>query len=134
MDEKTLRNFSVATSIIGLLLLFVASRYAEPGSIRIKEITTEDVGLDVRACGVIGSIFTSKDGHVFASLNEDGTGDDSSIKVVIFSSTAKRIEQQVKISALKKGDALCVSGEISLYEGELEIIAREADVPPKEGA
>ncbi len=121
MNEKTLRNFSIAASILGLIMLFIVSQNLQIRNREISSITPSDVGTTVRVCGDITEKTSSKGGHIFITLRDDT----AEIKTVIFNNTAQIIAKTIDVYSLKKHDAICMSGEVNLYKGELEIIGEK---------
>ena len=102
-------RLALLISIVGLAALFLIANTIGSEKVLIGDITPDDVGRGVKACGEVENKFTSKNGHVFFSLN-DGTG---SIKTVVFNSTQTEDPEA----------DVCVTGRVDLYEGEIEIIA-----------
>ncbi len=124
MDEKTLRNIAIVCSISGLVILFVVSENLELQKTRIGEIGIDDIGKNVRICGIIDSKFVSKNGHVFLRLSDEI----SDISVVIFSDTVKNLERYgTNANKLERNSEICVIGYIDEYEGEIEIIGKKIE-------
>ena len=97
------------------MALFIFVQFTEPLKIDVSRIDDSMLGQNVELSGQIES-FSAKDGNVFFTLNDE-TG---KIKVVMFESGAKR---DAGVYALTDGSNISVTGKISLYKSELEIIA-----------
>lgn len=124
MEEKTLRNIAVFCSISGLVILFVVSERLELQKTGIGEITIEDLGKNVRICGIIDNKFVSKNEHIFLRIRDE-TGD---INVVIFNDTSKNLGRyNVYPYKLERGDTCCILGYIDEYKDEIEIIGRKLE-------
>lgn len=124
MDERTLRNIAVYCSIVGLIILFVVSENLELQKTRIGEIGIDDIGKNVRICGIIDSKFVSKNQHIFLRIS-DVTSD---INVVLFSDTVKNLERYgTNANNLERNSEICVVGYIDEYEGEIEIIGKKIE-------
>ena len=113
IQEKLLVKLSLITIIIGLASLYFVSVFAEIKFIELGKICKEDVGKVVRTKGTISKSFLAKDSHtLFLDLEENG----KKLLVVMFG---------VDENQFSKGEEVSVKGEISLYKGRLEIIAKE---------
>ncbi|MBI2543110.1 MAG: OB-fold nucleic acid binding domain-containing protein [Candidatus Aenigmarchaeota archaeon] len=119
MENKLLIYLSLASSVIGLTIIYIASQNVELNLTSIGMVTYDDVGKNVRVCGRIDSIFTSRQNHVFFKL-EDHSGE---IDAVVFNSSTNKLQVQ----DLKKGDLVCVSGRIDEYEDKLEILPQKIE-------
>ena len=117
MENKILLYISLASSLIGLVIVYIASQNVELVVTPTGKITFDDVGKNVKVCGEIISLKTSKNNHTFLKI-EDNSGE---IDVVVFNSTADKFG----VYDLQKGDEICVAGKIDDYNGKLEIIPKE---------
>ncbi|OYT42970.1 MAG: hypothetical protein B6U88_02245 [Candidatus Aenigmarchaeota archaeon ex4484_56] len=122
MKEKDLRNFSLLCSILGLLVLFFASKKLESVVTKISDLTFNDIGKRVKVCGNITSYYLSKKNHLFLGL-EDST---DSIDIVIFNSTISKLNLDPHI--LNKNQEICVLGTLTEYKSGLEIIADNVEL------
>jgi RecJ-like exonuclease len=114
MEERSLLKLCLMGSLLGMALMFVASRLVKPIEVSISEVH-EGMNL-VSITGKVTSIYVSKGGTTFLTL-DDGT---SSIKAVAF--------RGVRVGEVEEGDLVRIIGRIQLYRGELEIIAHELSV------
>ena len=114
MDEASLVKMSLLCAVMGLIAVSVVSLNVTGGVIGIGDITPEFEGRVVKVCGNITSKFTSQKGHVFFTLY-----DGEAMDVVVFNNTAH------KVLAVDKGDSVCITGDVGIYKGELEVILRE---------
>lgn len=110
MNRKQLYKISIFLSVIGLTLMYASSQYLEPEKAEIGEIDESWTGKTLRINGEAANV-TRTENHLFMDL-EDSAG---SIMVVQFDSQ----------TSVDEGEELEVSGHVELYEGELEIVARE---------
>lgn len=117
MENKLLFYFSLASSIIGLIIVYIVSQNIELTPTAINSITYDDVGKNVKVCGNITSLYVSKNNHVFLKVNDDS----GKIDVVIFNSSVDKF----RIKNLEKNDFVCISGKIDEYKNRLEIIPKE---------
>ena len=116
-DEK-LKIVSLAVALAGLALIFIVSAFTGPQSVEISGITENDAGRIVLVNGTINSYSTSN-GNIFIDFGDD-TG---TINVVMFERTGRG-----HAYSLKNGDNVTVTGQVSIYKNELEIIANSIDV------
>ncbi len=117
MKNRVLLYISVAASLIGLAVIYVASQNVQLIVTPAGKITFDDVGKNVKVCGEITSLAVSKKKHTFLKVS-DHSGD---IEVVIFNSSSEKFGA----AELEKGDEICVAGKVEEYEGKLEIIPKE---------
>ncbi len=103
---------SVFFAVIGLTLMYAASLYIGVEETDIGEIDREWNGRNVKISGEVTS-FSRSSGHAFFDVN-DSTGE---ILVADFDSGL----------SLEKGDAVNVTGHVSVYEGKLEVIAKDVE-------
>ena len=114
MDEGTVLRVSLACAVLGLIATGLVSFQVTGSTVSISGISPEDAGRVVKVCGNVTEKFTSRNGHVFFRLLGD-----SGIDVVVFNDTA------YKAVGLRNGDRTCITGEVGIHKGELEIILRD---------
>jgi len=110
MKDSTLLKLSLAFSLIGLTVLVGLTELIKPSVISIEEVSSKLDSFVYIEGNVVST--TYKQDLAFLTV-EDSTGE---ILVVIFDKLEKNI---------LKGDRIGVSGQISLYRGEMEIIAEK---------
>jgi aspartyl/asparaginyl-tRNA synthetase len=120
LSDDQIIKISLVFSFAGIIALFILVLTTEPGFVEINSIDSSMLGENVKTVGYVKGAFESN-GHVFLTL-EDGGPASKSIKVVMFKRDA---EKQPNIYSVRKGDNITVLGKISIYKGELEIIARK---------
>ncbi len=114
ISDRTLLRVSAAVFITGLLALFILSQ--EPKRIVfIKEINEKMIGEKVSVTGIIENLLVEN--SLMMQLADENTNE--KIKIVMFD------PQQGVLDGFHDGDKVAVSGEISIYKGELEIIANK---------
>lgn len=111
-------KLSLITSIIGIVLLFAFAQTLETERIDIGDIDKSIIGNNVEVFANISSFSESKGNYFFKIV--DKTGD---IGAVLFKNNANDIDT-VKI---RKGTQIIITGKISEYNGNLEIIADKID-------
>jgi DNA/RNA endonuclease YhcR with UshA esterase domain len=114
MDEGAILRVSLACAVLGLIATGLMSFQVTGSTVSISGISPEDAGRVVKVCGNVTEKFTSRNGHVFFRLLDTG-----GIDVVVFNDTAH------KALGLGNGDRVCITGEVGIYKGELEIILRD---------
>ncbi|MFH1835650.1 MAG: OB-fold nucleic acid binding domain-containing protein [Methanobacteriota archaeon] len=115
MSEK-ITYLSLILAIAGLVILTFASEYINPPRASIRDITQSDVGMHVIVKGIVEDVHVFKGGSAVLTLSSDN----ASMKVYL------PYEISVKAnSTLFLGEELEVSGVVSLYEGDLELVAEE---------
>lgn len=88
--------------------MYVSAENIQPEKVEIEELTASTTGEVVTVEGeVVSSSF--RDGNLFLTVKDD-TGE---LKVANFNSQKN----------FQEGDNVAVSGQVTLYEGEVEIIA-----------
>lgn len=113
IPDKLLVKLSLVVIILGLVGLYFISVFVTPKFVELSEIGMENVGEIVKTTGLISKSFLSeKSNTLFLDLEENGVG----LKVVMFN---------IDKNLFEKGDEVSVEGEVSIYEGELEIIAKD---------
>lgn len=110
MKRRQLYKISVFLSVIGLTLMYASSLYLEPETVDIEKIDQSQAGEVLAISGTAANV-TSTGSNLFMDI-KDSTG---SIMVVNFDSGI----------SISEGASVSVIGSVELYEGKLEIIARE---------
>lgn len=112
MKQKTVYKISVFLAVIGLTLMYASSLYIETEKSDIGDIEKSWTGRTVKIEGNITS-YSRSGGNAFMDV-KDTSG---SIFVVDFESDTD----------LEEGDRVEVTGNVELYEGELEVIAESIE-------
>jgi len=115
-SDKFLIKASLLISVIGIVLLFIFVQNIEPLEAEIKDIDDSYVGKSVKVEGIIDSIGYDKDKETLFLTVSDENKD---IKIVMFKKDLENMHQNLSIS-----DNVIITGEIALYQGDLEVIAR----------
>ncbi len=115
LADKLIIRLSLVVIILGLVGLYLTSIFVEPEFVGLSEISTKNVGDVVKTRGIISSYsFSEKSKTLFLDLEENG----KKLSVVLFNFDENPFE---------RGDEVSVKGEVSVYEGKLEIIARDIE-------
>ncbi|MFH1003987.1 MAG: OB-fold nucleic acid binding domain-containing protein [Bacteroidota bacterium] len=110
-------KLSLGITIAGMIALFVFTQSIKPVPMKISEINQDYVGRTVVVTGYAKSMSVNN-GNVFITFEDN----ESSIKLVMFEKEALKNKDAYNISRL---DTLIAEGEVSIYKGEIEIIARK---------
>ena len=111
---ERISKYSLVCVGLGLLSLFLISKYQEPEVVEISKIDKNYLNQIIQTSGWVKSSYLSNSSTLFLILENNG----SKIKVVKF---------DVEDLSFSKGDWIKVKGEVSLYKNELEIVAREIE-------
>jgi len=114
MNDRTLAKISLVMAIFGLFGLLVINLFIVPTAVLIGEINDGRLGEIISVDADVKSMSTSN-GHIFFTL-ADGSGE---IRAVMWQSVVKTNTDAHNIGA---GDAVLVTGQITSYRGDLEII------------
>lgn len=113
MDESLLLKISLATSLIGLVALFLVTYSVRPHDTLLQKINELDEGEDVRVTGVVSKINQrEKIAYIDIAYPESRTA-------TVFTTADLK---------LQKGDFVEITGEVSEFKGEKQLIAQEIDV------
>lgn len=127
MKGKSLLHLSLAATVIGISIMFFASRTFQPSSMPIYDIDFDMVGRPARTTGYVTYRTDHDDGHIFLTISDSG----SSIQVPLFSSFVGSFDrfnsQKADSDDVKKGALIEVSGTISEYKGQLQLIPKKPD-------
>lgn len=112
MRRKVLYKACVFLSVIGLTLMYASSLYMGIEKVDIGEIDRTWTGKNVRISGEVVELGSSGDIKFIDIQDPTGT-----ILLVDFDSTVD----------IQEGDRINATGHVSVYEGELEVIAQEIE-------
>ena len=107
MNEKFLLKLALIISVLGLILLYVISKNIEISDTTIEKITNEEIEGDVVIRGTVKEINT-RGSTTFLVINQE-----SEIEVIVFSNNVN----------LSMGDNVKITGQVSEYKNQKEIIA-----------
>ena len=110
---------SLLSSLVGLLLIYLAALALKPIELTINEITPELIGRSVTVRGEIIYKRSHPSGHLFLLIADKG----KKVQVPIFSSLMNYFEGD----DFRKGKWLRVSGVVDEYKGQLQIIPRKPE-------
>ena len=122
MRERSLRKIAIICFLAGMVMLFLVSRNLELESEPrdIGSISIDDLDRAVRVCGRVTEKSVSDGGHVFLGIRDETGG----IKAVIFNDTAENLGRyRIDVYDVLEGDGLCLRGEVSEWNREIEIVA-----------
>ena len=126
--ENTLTYVCLASSVLGLVLIYIAARSIEAAPIPLSGITFDMVGRSVKTTGFIGYRSGHPNGHIFLTI-EDGY--DASIQVPLFAGFVSSFERDNKQHAttddLRRGALIEIEGLVGEYRGQLQVVPRKPD-------
>lgn len=121
MAKNILVLISVVTSVIGLILIYIAAINLEPKQIELKDINPELVGRSVSTTGEIVYMRSHDAGHLFLTIS-DG---DTNVAVPLFAGYLNTLEEVgIAEDDFYEGAEISVSGLVDEYQGQLQIVPR----------
>jgi DNA/RNA endonuclease YhcR with UshA esterase domain len=114
MSEKATIKLSLICSLVGLVTIYAAAMLARPKVTPIASLNNGFVGLRVLVSGQVIDYREHEEGHLFLKLKDSSGG---VISVPIFSRTRTQMEESIELL-----DVVEVTGEVTVYQGELEVI------------
>ena len=124
MAKNILVIISLLTSVIGLVLIYIAAINLEPKQIELKDITPELVGRSVLTTGEIVYMRSHDAGHLFLTIS-DG---DTEIAVPLFAGYLNTLKEVgLAEDDFYVGAEISVSGLVDEYEGQLQVIPRRVN-------
>lgn len=111
MKREDFARLCLLVSIAGLGMMYAAGEFLEPERVGIGEVSESDVGETLVVEGTISG-FYSTDSASFFTLEDDS----GSVSVTDFDS--RRFDN---------GERINVSGQVDLYQGDLQIVASEIE-------
>ncbi|MBI4009597.1 MAG: OB-fold nucleic acid binding domain-containing protein [Candidatus Aenigmarchaeota archaeon] len=112
---------SLASSVIGLALIYIATIQIEPKSILISDITADMEGRKILVEGHLAEKRKHEDGHLFLTVSDNN----SKIQVPLFSDFMKELAQiGITENDFHVGDKIAVKGIVENYKGSLQIIPK----------
>ncbi|RLJ06373.1 MAG: hypothetical protein DRP14_00110 [Candidatus Aenigmatarchaeota archaeon] len=110
-SNKLIIRLSVFVIFFGLIGLYLICIFVAPPFVKLSEIDNRYIGKTIKTRGTVSKSFLSESKTLFLELKEN-----KNISVVMFN---------VNKNLFKKGDQISVKGEIQVYKGMVEIIARD---------
>ena len=122
LPKNLLLILSLSTSLIGLVLIYIASANLEPQKISISDITADLEGRRISTSGYIVAKTANPNGHLFLTISDNKT----KIEVPLFSDLMNSLEQ----SGITKNDfhlhgQISVQGTLENYKGNLQIVPKK---------
>ncbi|MEM5829422.1 MAG: exodeoxyribonuclease VII large subunit [Candidatus Aenigmatarchaeota archaeon] len=111
----------ILVSLTGLIFLYFSVSAVSPSEIRISKIDSKLIGKLISTTGKISYVRKHEAGHIFLTLVDD----DAKIEVPIFSSLANKLSNNgITQYDLRKGRSVRITGIVSEYKGQLQIVPR----------
>ncbi len=115
IPDSQLFRISIAVAVIGTVALFFAVEFVlKPENVPIARIDRSFLGKEVAVTANVSG-YAEKDGVIFLTLEEGN----AAIKSVMFRRAG------TAVNGIIDGDAVAVTGKVSDYMGELEIIIKD---------
>lgn len=112
---------SLMSSVVGLVLIYIATSSIEPNEIPISDITADMEGRKVLVIGHLADKRTHEDGHLFLTISDNN----SKIQVPLFSDFMKQLNKiGITGDDFHEGDKVSVSGILENYKGRLQIMPK----------
>ncbi|MCD6274616.1 MAG: exodeoxyribonuclease VII large subunit [Candidatus Aenigmarchaeota archaeon] len=111
-SDRLIIRLSIFVIFSGLIGLYLICMFVAPPFVKLAEIDNRYIGKTIITKGMVSKSFLSKSKTLFLELKENK----KKISVVMFN---------VNKNLFKKGDSVSVKGEIHIYKGTPEIIARD---------
>ncbi|HIH14921.1 MAG: hypothetical protein QT08_C0014G0027 [archaeon GW2011_AR17] len=109
MQEKTLTNISLSTSVCGIIILFILSFFIKYDLVAIGDMNEEFTGKTVRIEGQIISLRQMENTFIFDLQDETGI-----IPIVFYTEEDIHIEKNTFVE---------ITGTVSMYNCKLEVKA-----------
>ena len=116
MRETLLMKVSIMFSILGFVCIFFFVSYMSYEPQEIVSFHEKPPGETVNFTCMVKDVTNTEDGHLFLDVFDET----SEIRVIIWSDTAKRINETIV-----RGSFMSILGTLELYKGEREVIARK---------
>jgi len=110
-------------SLLGLFLIYFSALKIQPQEVSLSEINFEFLGRTVKTSGKIVYKNSHPSGHVFLTIS-DGK---KKLQVPLFSSFMEKLSETINEDELKEGRRITVTGTVSEYKGELQVIPRKVE-------
>jgi DNA/RNA endonuclease YhcR with UshA esterase domain len=122
IKQKKLLLICLFSSVMGLVLIYLAAVNIQPSTIKISEIDSRFIGKTVRTTGYIIYKNNHPAGHVFLTI-ADGQ---AKIQVPLFAGFVNSLnENDVSVDDFRKGTKIMVTGLVDEYKGQLQILPRK---------
>ncbi len=121
LSKNFLMILSLFTSVVGLVLIYIAALNIEPQKIAISDITGDMEGRRIITTGYIIEKRKHEDGHLFLTISDNKTR----MQVPLFSDFMSSLNQ-IGITAddFHLNDKISVRGILENYKGKLQIIPK----------
>jgi DNA/RNA endonuclease YhcR with UshA esterase domain len=124
MLKNVLPLICLITSVIGMVLIYIAAINLEPEQIELKDINSELVGRSVSTTGKIVYRRNHDAGHLFLTIS-DG---DINIAVPLFAGYLSTLKENgLTEDDFQEGTRVLVCGLVDEYQGQLQVIPRRKD-------
>jgi len=122
-DDKLLR-IALITSLIGIIGLLILTPTIEVKKVKIEDITRSMIDEEISVDCVVSEIAKSSSGSSYFLTINDGTGQ---MQLIIFENQAAEIQSNNLDIEDFKDRKVEVTGKITEYNSELEIILSNGD-------
>jgi DNA/RNA endonuclease YhcR with UshA esterase domain len=124
MKKNILVLISLVTSLVGLVLIYIATINLEAKQVELKDINAELIGRSVATTGEIVYRRTHDAGHLFLTISDD----DIKIAVPLFVGYLNDLKEVgLTEDDFQVGTKISISGLVDEYQGQLQVIPRRKD-------
>jgi DNA/RNA endonuclease YhcR with UshA esterase domain len=119
MKLSNLTMISLASSVVGLILIYIAAINLPPVHMPISSIDAGIVGRTASTTGYVTYSRTSAQGHLFLTISDNS----NTLQVPLFAGyiqSAKIDTEQFKI-----GKKISVTGIVDQYQGQMQIVPQK---------
>ena len=121
LQKNYLLLLSLVSSIVGLILIYVASTNIEPQKISISDISADLEGRRISTTGYLVEKKPSEAGHLFLTISDKK----GKIQVPLFSDLMKSLNQEgITASDFHLNKKISVSGTVEIYKGKVQIVPK----------
>lgn len=115
---------SLLSSVIGLIMIYIAAINIEPREIAISDITADMEGRKIITAGYLVEKKKHQDGHIFLTISDNN----SEVQVPLFSNFIRQLNQAgINESDFQIKNKIVVEGLVENYKGRLQIMPRSLD-------
>ena len=124
LSKNFLTILSLSVSVIGIILIYLASVNIQPKEISLSDISAEMEGRNIVTTGHITEKRTHKDGHLFLTISDNK----ADIQVPLFADFMKELDNLgITTNDFQINDRISVNGILEIFNGNLQIIPKSLD-------
>lgn len=121
LSKNFLTILSLFVSVVGLVLIYIASLNIEPQKIPISDITSDMEGRRIIIAGYLVEKRKHEDGHLFLMISDNKT----KMQIPLFSDFMNSLNQiGITGDDFHLNDKISVRGILENYKGRLQIVPK----------